>query len=158
MINQIQVWAPSTVQWSMCRHACMCSPRRPTLPNSGGHLRQCSGDRAARAQHAARSPIHRRGGAIPLQLPLSASIKCPRARSSTRRCSSRSSTGWCMHVLTTAHPPLLPLLQVQLSIHGDAWRLRDASGAPTDTVVTSRRHTLSKVRSPLIALVVIDCH
>ena len=58
MINQIQVWAPSTVQWSMCRHACMCSPRRPTLPNSGGHLRQCSGARAARAQHAARSPVH----------------------------------------------------------------------------------------------------
>ena len=42
--------------------------------------------------------------------------------------------------------------EVQLSIHGDAWRLRDASGVPTDTVVTSRRHTLSKVRSHLIAM------
>mmetsp|Transcript_33275 Transcript_33275/g.54978 ORF Transcript_33275/g.54978 Transcript_33275/m.54978 type:complete len:539 (+) Transcript_33275:78-1694(+) len=33
--------------------------------------------------------------------------------------------------------------EVQLSIKGAAWRVRDAKGRPTDTVVTSRRHCLS---------------
>lgn len=49
-------------------------------------------------------------------------------------------------LLASAAPPVAIFVdeEVELSIKGDAWRLLNATGAESDTIVTSRRHCLSK--------------
>jgi hypothetical protein len=49
-------------------------------------------------------------------------------------------------VLALAHPPEALFVDEEetLTIRGNAWRLRDAAGKLSDTIVSSRRHCLSK--------------